>query len=106
MFNLVETAYATELGELLPLEIGKINSAGALFSKLVIPAFSMAALAVVIYFIWGSFKWIISQGNKEELAAARNMIIHSIIGFILLILLFFVLELVPEALKLPFKIVK
>lgn len=54
--------------------------------------FTLLAAIVVIYFVWGAFKFILSRGNKEEVAAARGMITHAIIGFIILIFAFFILQ--------------
>ncbi len=71
---------------------GDLKTLGQGLDRLVIPAFSVAAMAVVFYFIIGAFKYISSGGEKEELAKARGMITHSIIGFILLMALFLVVE--------------
>lgn len=70
---------------------GDIKSLGAGTSKLVVPAFSIATALVVIFFLIGAFKYIISGGDKEQLAGARNMIAHALIGFIILMFIFFIL---------------
>lgn len=80
------------------VEIGKvfgfggITTLGEMTSKLVNPVFSLAAAAVIIYFLWGAFKYLISKGEKEEIAAARAIIIHAIIGFIILMFAFLILQ--------------
>lgn len=71
---------------------GGFKSLGQATSSLVMPIFSLAAAAVVIYFLFGAFKLLTSGGNKEEVAAARNMITHAIIGFIILMFAFFILQ--------------
>lgn len=71
---------------------GDLKNLGQGVDRLVLPAFSIAALGVIFYFLIGAFKYITSGGEKEELAKARGMITHSIIGFILLMALFFVIE--------------
>ncbi len=73
---------------------GDLQTLGQGLNRLVLPAFTIAALAVVIYFIIGAVKFITSGGDKEELGKARDMITHSLIGFILLISLFLVIEFV------------
>ncbi len=40
----------------------------------------------------GAFKYLRSGGEKEEVQGARQMITHSIIGFIILIFAFFILQ--------------
>ena len=71
---------------------GGITSFGQITSDLVTPMFSIAAALVIIYFLWGAFKFLISGANKEEVTEARQMITHAIIGFIILIFAFFVLQ--------------
>lgn len=70
---------------------GDITSLGDATSRLVVPAFSLAAVAVIIYFLMGAFKYLHSAGDKEEAMAAKNMITHAMIGFIILVFVFFVI---------------
>lgn len=71
---------------------GDITSLGETTSRIVTPIFSIAAAAVIIFFLWGAFKWLKSGGNKEEIAGARQVITHTIVGFILLIFAFLILQ--------------
>ncbi|MBI2019653.1 hypothetical protein HYS95_03235 [Candidatus Daviesbacteria bacterium] len=71
---------------------GGITSLGEAVSRLVVPGFSIAAVAVVIYFLLGAFKFLTSGGNKETIAEGRNMITHAIIGFIILMFAFLILQ--------------
>lgn len=70
---------------------GDIKSLGQGTSLLVAPAFSVATTLVVILFLIGAFKYMMSAGDKEQLAAARNMIAQALIGFIILMFIFFIL---------------
>lgn len=76
--------------------LGNIASLGQAISLLVMPVFSLATTAVVIYFLWGAFNYLKSGGNKEEIANAQQMITHAIIGFIILIFAFFILQYIPQ----------
>src|SRR5687768_11013732 len=84
---------------------GKIQSLGDFIQLLIPIGFSIAALMVVFYFIIGSFELITSQGDKAHIVSARSKIYHSIIGFILLIILFLIMQYIPEALGIDFKII-
>ena len=77
---------------------GGITSLGDALSRLVAPGFSLAAAAVVIYFLLGAFKYLKSGGDKEEVSAARAMITHAIIGFIILMFSFLILQFLLSAL--------
>lgn len=75
---------------------GRFESLGDATNLLVMPAFFIASTAVVIYFLVGAFKLIVSHGDKAEVASARGMITHAIIGFILLIFMFLIFEFLPQ----------
>lgn len=71
---------------------GQITSLGQGTNQLVVPVFSIATTLVVLYFLWGAWNWLISEGDKEKIEAARNIITHSIIGFFILMFTFLVLQ--------------
>lgn len=48
------------------------------------PIMVIALLIVLFYFIWGAFDWLTSAGDKGKMEAARNKIMHSTIGVIIL----------------------
>ncbi len=75
---------------------GWINNLGQAFSLLINPGFQVAAVAVIVYFVYGAFKYITSAGDKEAVAVSGKMITHSIIGFILLIVMFLIVQFIPE----------
>lgn len=75
---------------------GYIKSLGQGVSLLVAPTFSIATTLVVIYFLIGAFKFLTSGGDKEALASGRNMITHAIIGFVILIFAFLILQFIPQ----------
>lgn len=82
---------------------GYIKSLGDGVSLLVAPVFSIATSVVVIYFLIGAFKYVISGGDKDAIASARNMITHAIIGFVILMFAFLTLQFIPEAFGLNFR---
>ncbi len=91
LFTLSSPVYAAvNIGE--QFGFGDLKSLGQATSQLVMPLFSVASTLVVIYFLWGAFNFLKSGGNKEEVAGARNMITHAIIGFIILIFAFLILQ--------------
>ena len=52
--------------------------------------FIAAALAVLIYLVWGAFKWITSGGDKDAIGKARGTIVNALIGLAILALAFFI----------------
>ena len=71
---------------------GGIRSLAQGTSQLIIPFFSIASFLVIIYFLFGAFKYLRAGGNKEEIEGARQMITHAMIGFIILIFAFFIIQ--------------
>lgn len=67
-------------------------------------AFSVAAIMVSFYFIIGAFELITSQGDKGHIVSARAKIYHSIIGFVLLILIFLIMQYIPQAIGVNFSL--
>lgn len=46
---------------------------------------SVGALAVLLFFIWGAIEWISAGGDAAKVSKARDRIIQSIIGLVLLV---------------------
>lgn len=62
--------------------------------------FSIITIMIAFYFIIGAIELITSQGDKAHIVSARAKIYHSIIGFILLIFVFLIMQYLPKALGL------
>lgn len=77
---------------------GKELNLGLLINTLSLTAFSVASMMVVFYFIIAAFELITSQGDKAHIVSARSKIYHSLIGFVILIVLFFVMQYLLPAL--------
>ena len=71
---------------------GDILTLGEGVTRLVRPTFSIAIALVIIYFLVGAFKFLTSAGEKEAVAGEKEMITHAIIGFMILIFAFLILQ--------------
>lgn len=82
---------------------GNIKSLGEGVRLLVVPTFSIAAAVVVGFLIFGGIKYMTSGGEKEAVSSAQGMITHAIIGFIILMMLFALMQFLsePASLGLP-----
>ncbi len=52
-------------------------------NNLIILIYMIAAVVFIFMMVWGALQWLISGGDKEAVAGARNRIIHAIIGIML-----------------------
>ncbi|MBI2017418.1 hypothetical protein HYS92_00045 [Candidatus Daviesbacteria bacterium] len=75
---------------------GNIQSLGEGVRLLVVPTFSIAAIVVIAFLIIGGIKYMTSGGEKEAVSSAQAMITHAIIGFIILMLLFALMQFFSE----------
>ncbi len=82
---------------------GEITTLGGGIERLTLPVFSIALALVFFYIISGGYKYLTSSGDKEAVAGAQKMITHGIIGFILLMFIFLILQFISEGtgFKLP-----
>lgn len=76
-------------GTLPGVDPTKTNIGTLLASALQI-VFIAAALAVLIYLVWGAFKWITSGGDKDAIGKARGTIVNALVGLAILALAFFI----------------
>lgn len=89
-FTLPTIAAPIDIGE--RYGFGGVKTLGEGLGTLVRPGFALAAALVVLYFVFAGFKYITSGGNKEEIASAQKMIQYAIIGFVILMTAFLVLQ--------------
>lgn len=87
---------------------GNVASLGQGVDRLVAPTFSIAIALVTIYFILGAVKILTAGSDKEALGSARGMMTHAIIGFIILMMAFLILQFLLSSLFgiTDFKIIK
>ncbi len=80
----------------LPLDIGgaisalpdnpfKITDLGGFISSVIGLGIILAAVACLLYLIWGGFDWITSGGDKTGIENARNKITHALIGLTIVV---------------------
>lgn len=74
---------------------GGVRSLGELISYLVPIAMIVAGIMLAFYFFTGAFDMIISQGDKNAIAAARDKMVHAIIGLLLLVASFVLVRFIP-----------
>ncbi|HRN96041.1 MAG TPA: hypothetical protein PLD54_01175 [Candidatus Levybacteria bacterium] len=63
----------------------------------------VAILGALFFLIWGGISWITSGGDREKLDKARKTIIFAIIGLIVVLLSFIILQTVGTFLGIDLK---
>lgn len=57
-----------------------------------------AVLAALVFILIGAFQWITSGGDKQKVEAARNHIIAAIIGLVIVVLSFVIINVITQVL--------
>lgn len=70
-----------------------INSIGDLVNKLVSILIPIGSIILFLVLVWGGYDYLLSRGDPEKLKGANAKITAGIIGFILLILSYFIVKL-------------
>jgi amino acid transporter len=84
---------AKKQSNLFPSELSGLTDVDAFIRGLIRVIFIVATLAVLIYLIFGGFKWVTSGGDKAKTEEARNTITAAIIGLAIIALAFIVVRL-------------
>lgn len=74
-----------------------IRTLGEGIQRLTAPTFALATAVVVIYFLVGGVKFLLSGGDKAQIEGAQKMITHAIVGFIMLLFAYLILQFIPQA---------
>jgi len=69
---------------------------GSLINQVLTFVFIIAVLLVFLYIIWGGIEWITSGGDKGKTESARNKITAAVIGLVILLASFAILQLVLQ----------
>lgn len=76
-----------------PFGLGDLTFSDIL-TFLINAAFVIAAILALVFLIWGGINWITSGGDADGVKSARDRIIAAIIGLIVVILSYFLLNFV------------
>ncbi len=96
--SLASPALAQPIGN--PCGSGQFNalcnltagSLGGLVGSLLQLVFVAAIIVALFFLIYGGFRWLVSSGDKAQVAAAREHIVAAIIGLVVIFLSYFILS--------------
>jgi len=62
--------------------------------------FGIAGIALLIYLIMGGFQLMVSQGDPKAVQGAQAKITNALLGFVIIIIAFFIMQLLGQLLGL------
>lgn len=104
--SLIKPAFAQEIcNPVLPWTCGNPSSEnllGKIISSSIGMMLALAGILAFFFLITGGIQWITSSGDKANLEAARNRIMHAILGLVLVTASWAIMTLVFQWLGIPF----
>lgn len=73
-----------------------INTLGDLVTKAVNFLVPLAGIILFLVFIWGGYSYMMSQGNPEKVKSAQAKLKTGIIGFVLLITSYLIVNIISR----------
>jgi len=64
--------------------------------------FSVAGLVLLAMLLWGGIQWMTAGGDKEQMAKAQGKITSALIGFVIFMSVFAIINFIAPALGLGF----
>lgn len=78
---------------------GLFNSLGKLMSDIIQIMIAVGGILCIIFIIVGGFKFVTSGGDEKKLASAKGTLTYAIVGLIVIILAFVILQVVQYFLE-------
>jgi Type IV secretion system pilin len=85
---------SSALGNKVPTDIGGV------IGNILLYIFGAAAIALLIYLMLGGFQMMTSRGDPKAMQGAQAKITNALIGFVIIIIAFFVVQLLGQLLGL------
>lgn len=70
------------------------TSIGGVISNLILIILIIAVIIALFFLIYGGIKWILSGGDKAGVEAARNHIVAAIVGLVIALAAFFIINII------------
>ena len=83
-------------GETIDNPVHWFPDLASFLSPLLQVAFYIAVFLAFYFLIWGAYQYILSQGNKENLAKARAKITWALVGLLVVFMAYFIAKFAAE----------
>jgi uncharacterized membrane protein len=67
---------------------------GDIINKLVLYLFPLAGILMLLYLLFGGYKYMLSRGDPKAIADARDTITTAVVGFIIVFVAFWIVQIV------------
>ncbi len=81
----LDTAAQKAFGDKIPLSEASQQGFASFLGSTIGIALSFVGIIFFILMIYGGFRWMVSRGNEQEVAKAKEIIVAAIIGLLLIL---------------------
>jgi TRAP-type C4-dicarboxylate transport system permease small subunit len=84
----------------LPASAGFTNLASVVTKAINQIVFPVAGIILLLYLVWGGFDYLTSMGDPKKAESGKNKITNAILGFVIIFVAFWIVQLVDYIFKL------
>lgn len=77
-------------------DIATLQGLECIFSNTISVALALAGIVLFVMFLIGGFRFITSSGDPKALEAAKGTLTHAVLGLVVVILAFLILQLIAN----------
>lgn len=93
-FNQLQTSFGSNALSASP-------TIGDVVGKLLLYIYAIGGMALLVYLVIGGFKLMTSSGDPKAIDEAKKAITHALIGFVVLFVAYWIIELAGLVLGIP-----
>lgn len=87
-------------GQIPGWSLGASPTAGSIITRLLPYLFTLAGLLVLVYLLYGGLSLMLSRGDPKATASARDKITNAIIGFVIIITSYLLVQIIARVLNI------
>lgn len=84
------------LGDANSLGIPKTKANGATLDGIIQSVFILVGAFAVFFIVYGAFQYVISRGDESRIESAKNTIYYSVIGLVIALSAFLIVEFITD----------
>ncbi len=93
----LDTAAGAAFGDKIPLAEASQHGFASFLGSTIGISLSFVGIIFFILIIYGGFKWMVSRGNEQEIAKAKEIIAAAVIGLLLILSAYAITTMVGSA---------
>ena len=85
-------------GNVVAENVCTLNDFGALLARIATIILGVSGSLALLFFVYGGFVWLISEGNKEKVQKGKNILLAAVFGMVIIFAAYLMVEFTIQAL--------